>query len=231
MTTAVRERPIMFTGDSVPLIINGTKTQTRRVMKPQLEEFVEGPLVHARCHPAPYYDAYNGGPGWCWWTSDDRQGSGWRNCPYGRPGDSLWVRETWCPLLDPDHFADPSLPRDAIVYGRKNGAAYKASSADDDSERCRRELGYKWRSPMRMNRWASRLNLELTKVRVERLQEISEEDAKAEGAPLGVLPGVGPKRYRWGYRHLWNSLNLKRGFAWDTNPWVWVLDFKRVEGA
>lgn len=79
-----------------------------------------------------------------------------------------------------------------------------------------------------MPRWASRITLELTGVRVERVREISEEDAKAEGITAPMYPRKGEPTYRLAYRYLWDSLNAKRGFGWNKNPWVWVLEFKPI---
>lgn len=125
------------------------------------------------------------------------------HCPYD-PGDRLWVRETWCcytPML--------RNPR------------YKADGHND--------AGWTWKPSIHMPRWASRITLEVTDVRVERVQEITDDDAKAEGCPtVGWYDGPRPKLW---FSHLWDSINAARGYGWDVNPWVWVVSFRRVDQA
>ena len=134
---------------------------------------------------------------------------------YGAPGDRLWVRESWqrCPHC-----------------GRLD---YKSSDERFQCRSCNEELG-KWKSPMFMFREYSRVTLEITDVRVERLQDISESDAIAEGAPLWIPKSDYLKQYcdgsyRNGFHELWNSINAKRGYPWSSNPFVWVIEFKRLE--
>lgn len=219
-----RELPILFKGEMVRAILEDHKTQTRRVIKPQPSEGVLRPIPHGTMeYPkwgqpiAGYLCGFDG--------IKDLQGSGrlkpWR-CPYGKPGDHLWVRETFCPL-DSDHWT-PGMdkPLDRI--------AYKASCDDvsGDSERCRKELGYKWRPSIFMPRFASRLTLVVTDVRVERVQEISEEDAQAEGCDVGCRkPDCDCARQK--FAELWNLINGKRGFGWEANPWVWAVTFARAK--
>jgi hypothetical protein len=232
MTTTPKPRPILFSAPMVRAILADAKTQTRRIVTPQPVPFEEEPLVNPRRHAAPYVDIYNGGEHACWWTSDDRQGPGWFRCPFGRVGDLLWVKEAWCPL-DRGHYHD-SGPRDRLTtrFGppRRNGAAYRAdmpttAGAFEDSERCRVELGYRWRSAATMPRWASRLTLRVTGVRVQRLQEISEADAIAEGAQS---PGVPASLTNVGaFAKLWESIHGQG--AWSLNPWVWAITFTREE--
>jgi hypothetical protein len=141
------------------------------------------------------------------------------------------VRETWCPLDAPDHFTDPAKPKDALIHGRRNGAAYRADMKDAESERCRLELGYKWRPSIYMPRWASRITLIITNVRVQRVQEITRDDALAEGVDLSreLFPTMNaPDKALRLFPRLWDSINAKRGFGWDTNPWVWAITFQRV---
>jgi len=125
-------------------------------------------------------------------------------CPHGQRGSKLWVRETW--------QEDPV---------GEFGICYKATG---HNEKCKVH-SHLWRPSIFMPRHASRLTLEITGVRVERVQDISEDDAKAEGVePFAPDDG----RYRIGYAELWDSINAKRGFGWEVNPWAWVLEFKRV---
>ena len=127
-------------------------------------------------------------------------------CRFGVPGDRLWVRETWARIvLNPTH-----------IY-------YKA----DDPK-----MEIFWRPSIFMPRWASRITLEITGVRVERLQEIREKDAEAEG--LNPAEYNNPNAYADlpcinQFITLWDSLNAKRGYGWEKNPWMWVISFKRIE--
>jgi hypothetical protein len=137
-------------------------------------------------------------------------------CRYGAPGDRLWVRETWgidnCGSkvsLAPETWPE-GWPVDRLRY-----------NADAD-------IRFGKRPAIHMPRWACRLVLEVTGVRVERLQDISEDDAKAEGVePIGS-GGYGPLKHRTAYMALWDELNFKRGYGVAVNPWVWVVGFKRA---
>jgi hypothetical protein len=185
----------------VRAILDGRKTQTRRVINPQ-----------------PYYDTNPAGHNILIWkcggsarTSQEISGY----CPYGQPGDRLWVRETW------EYFEDANSVEHTI---------YKADNPDYSG---------KWRPSIFMPRWASRITLEIVNVRVERVQDISEGDARAEGFPITwdgkPYDPPSPEIDRWqGYGGAsfclkWNSINAKRGYGWDVNPWVWVVEFKRIE--
>lgn len=194
----MKEKPILFSDPMVRAILDGTKMQTRRVAKPvkhpDLGNLYEpGALVLER-EPQHVID---------------------RSCPYGQPGDRLWVREAFAHVLD-DKFGP--VP-DSIVYRADEGNS---------------DWPHGWRPSIHMPRLASRILLEITGVRVERLQEISEADAIAEGIIDGGKywygnPGkpahkiAGPVN---AYRDLWESINGPG--AWAANPWVWVIEFKRV---
>lgn len=195
MTTAIEtnERPILFSGAMVRAILDGKKTQTRRVVKPQ---------PPADWVPSPWpYD----GAAW----SD-------RRCPYGAPGDRLWVRETWAPI-SPDEERRPI--RECRIEYRADTSAARPGGWDEDTDD---PEAARWRPSIHMPRWASRLTLEVTGVRVERVQDISEDDARAEG----VYPYAdNPRRF---FQELWNSINGARGYGWNSNPWVWVVEFRRV---
>ena len=128
---------------------------------------------------------------------DDRDGY-YVICPYGKPGDELWVRETWNGT-------------------ESEGIAYRATDPQMDGE--------PWKPSIFMPRWASRLQLVIKDVRVERLQDISIDDIYAEGAysiNWGRMPGSEHKAFK----ALWDSINAKRGYGWETNPWVWVVEFE-----
>ena len=189
----MKERPILFSGPMVRAILDGKKTMTRRVMKL--------PISH---NDIESVSDITGG-WWCGFNSNDT--SYLLTCPYGQPGDRLWVRETW---------------RSTRVDKTPAPCIYRADGG-------KTPYGKPWIPSIHMPRWASRITLEITGVWVERVQEISEENAKAEGVtPSIVGQDLDHLRYRAGFQSLWDSINAKRGYGWDANPWVWVLTFRRV---
>lgn len=188
----MKERPILFNGPMVRAILEGRKTQTRRIAKePKVIKVVDSK-----------------------WVSD---GISWGPSPYGQVGDRLWVRETWATLND----------REVV---------YRASS----EKNILNVPSVKWKPSIHMPRWASRITLEITNVRVERLQDISEEDAKAEGAEQMHIDDLGQtwKTHRRGFEKLWTEIygdseevrldDRARFSTWDANPWVWVYEFRRL---
>ena len=193
-----KERGMIFNAEMVRAILSGQKTQTRRVMKPQ-------PVLE---------DAFVGGitkPTWIY--KGTAPPSGWimhNMCPFGAVGDRIWVRET--------HHLD------------QYGYTYKA---DGDWIKEMRESGAfgcdeKWTPSMHMKRCASRIFLEITNVRVERLNDISEEDAQAEGVSPSTHAITPPEAvYRVGFGELWRSIYGNEN--WEKNPWVWCISFKRVQ--
>lgn len=217
---ATKERPIIMNGRSVRAILEGRKTQTRRVIKPQPE-----PEIDVNGKPS-WWMPFNEGGGIPFWPEKPETMRPLEVAtPHGSVGDRLWVRETWHPA--------GYLGVDAIVE-------YKADEGTNRSEITRRlpdpnmiddeffamcEGG--WRSPIHMPRWASRLLLEITDVRVERLQSISFEDAEREGNVRIGMP-YDPIEM---FSERWDETNAKRGHSWDSNPWVWVIGFRVVEPA
>ena len=200
-------------------------------MKPQPHGLPAG----AYCNP------YNGNfHHFTFWTSDNRMilGCGgnikgtchWKP-PHGLPGDRLWVRETFYNDIPEERNLEH-------IYYRADGECCEQIPECQ----CASVGKVKWKPAIYMPRWASRLTLEVTAVRVERLQDISEDDAKAEGCggyvyghgpvdegALQVEPGYWHDRFfRAGYEHGWDALNEKRGFGWASNPWVWCVTFKRA---
>lgn len=144
---------------------------------------------------------------WPWAEDCERGGDIWFTCPFGEVGDRIWVRETFCAVPDHEEPAGCS----ALLYAADGNGPYG-----------------KWTPSIHMPRWASRLTLEITGVRVERLRDLSEDDAKSEGITPpsgGVLPGW---EYRINFRDLW--MDIYGTDNWEANPWVWVIEFKRVEG-
>ena len=212
---AVHEKPILFSGPMVRAILEGRKTQTRRVIKPQPPS---GSSLHQPELYAPVVIDRDGieQPGaeiFGVYTEDGEWGV---KCPYGRPGDRLWVRETFL-KFDQSHWP----PK----YG------YKADTLGPDfeeSEQARKDLGYKWRPSIFMPRAASRLDLEVLGVRVERIQEISSEGAMDEGVYKKIDQPANSFLPIPAFRELWDSINAKRGFAWESNPWVWVVEFRKL---
>lgn len=242
----MKERPILFSAPMVRAILAGQKTQTRRVLTPQPSAYAgAGPdgfafmaqQGRAQRHAKAYFDAYCGarktpenprgqGGHWCWWDEFDRQGPDWIKCPWGVPGDQIVVRETFRLPAEYDDVK-PSLVRPAAPVWYE---------ADPD----RPEGWGKTRVSIHMPRWASRITLEITGVRVERLAAISEGDAEAEGIrepslgdlhvidhgqPGSVARADAPPLILWEF--LWKHINGDA--SWDANPWVWVLEFKRSE--
>jgi hypothetical protein len=228
----MKERPILFSGPMVRAILNGTKTQTRRVVK--LPGSVEARGVRSICYTkgGPRYyeqrepdDAFSACPPGLLVSCEDGTCQPVA-CPYGEAGDRLWVRES-AYIAPPTFFS----PRDGNLVddqGRRRVGDY-AATMDGDSVDIAKEYGVKLTSARFMPRWASRLLLEVVEVRAERLQSITEEDAQSEG--IQPATHLGPCRVmvhaRKGFRHLWDEINGKRA-PWESNPWVWALTFKRV---
>lgn len=208
----MKERPIIFSGESVRAILDGRKTQTRRVVQPQ--RFWGGELMAL----------WGGSDGrWVWNAPDYPDGPEDEiTCPYGTIGDRLWVREAFFdhgPIgSDGDTPIEARIEYKASIWDRDNGL-------DGDGG---------WKPSIHMPRWASRITLEITNIRVERLQDISEADAKAEGVepvtqPSSRVPGTAAtictatENFAW----LWDQINGKK-HPWAENPWVWVVEFRRA---
>ena len=216
----MKERPILFSGPMVRALIDGRKTQTRRVMKPnacglEVDEITELPALD------PILKCVVSGHSGVW---EDGHGFDLRwNCPYGVPGDRLWVRETW----QFDNAEYVALHKREPWHG---GPSREAAEVHYRATERHPDIFPKWTPSIFMPMWASRLTLEITNVRVERVQDISEDDAKAEGVTL--IQG-NPRRhdgldFSSEYASLWDSLNAKRGYGWKVNPWVWVVSFRRL---
>jgi len=231
----MKEKPILFNSEMVRAILDGRKTQTRRVIKFPKHTYTPDSSWVASLNP-------DGRGDWIAWgprpVTDDfsinayLDGGGFP-CPYGKPGDMLWVRETWL-QLDRSGWCDPAKPKDWYdpAYRRVNAIAYRAN-ADTEAEEIRKEYGYKWRPSIFMPRWASRLTLKVTTVKAERVQDISDGDLLEEGM-TAYSPSDCPHPEtltRDDFRQLWDSINAKRGYSWDTNPWVWVVEFEAVQNA
>ena len=186
MSTEIKERPILFSAPMVRAIIEGRKTQTRRLFNETPEDFDDDghPLVRGK---------------------DDKLHR--TRCRYGKIGDRLWVRESFA------------------YDGEVGGKEFFLYTATDSRCQIDSYEPVKWTPSIHMPRRASRISLEITGVRVERLQDISEDDAKAEGwhGDISKFPDQYPALW---FQNLWASINGEE--SWNSNPWVWVVEFKRL---
>ena len=236
------ERGMIFNGEMVLAILDGRKTQTRREVKLNLDiASLATTYDWATSLAANHYQGL---------TEEQIQqkaeslrgvihpvilGNGQMVsiiCPHGKPGDRIWVRETFCPVDDTQYGGEKWVDyRATPKFESSHPAGW--DSAPNDAE------ALKWRPSIHMPRWASRILLEITDVRVERLNAISEEDATAEGVPpagslLPDYPGtfLTPKgdyaTAKVAFQRLWESIYGEE--SWKANGWVWVISFKRVEG-
>ncbi len=238
------ERPILFNSAMVRALLDGSKTQTRRVLK--LPPWIRDRGLHPKT--------------WEWMGNRYTKGSGQypggnprftgdqppglmitcndgtcqrMPCPYGVPGDRLWCRETWRADYSSANPKMPDLCEAQITYAA-DGATHYHGVSRDWIERWAPKAGYQ--PSIFMSRWASRITLEVTDVRVERVAAISAADARAEGPPMdgpaminGELGHVNFFDARRAFACLWDSINGKRvGCSWEANPWVWVVGFKVV---
>ncbi len=195
------ERPILFSGPMVRAILDGRKTVTRRIVRGVVE---------------------SGGA----YSTEAWERGEMPRCPYGSPGDRLWVRETWC-LAHPDyHDTDREAGSRPVKDGR---FCFYAATDDVDTGD-----GSPWKPSIHMPRWASRITLEVVCIRVERLQEIDEVDILAEGVTVDVVakltgtPWADMPTLHHAWERLWDSINGDRA-SWASNPWVWRVEFRRVQ--
>lgn len=224
------ERPIICNGDMVRAILRGEKTQTRRPVKPQPATGCIYSINGAHNAALHLTDA---GCQVRYILPTGRSKDHLLLCPFGHPGDRLWVRETWR-LADPD--GDDATSKD--VYGPYapfvggNGSRkicwrviYRATSPESHPKYGKAL----WTPSIHMPRWASRITLEITDINAERVQDITEEEAIKEGVvdPIMGTYGVNPITI---FRDLWDALYARQpGLLWKKNPWVWVIAFRRVE--
>jgi hypothetical protein len=216
----------------VRAILKGEKTQTRRIatnLPPPPENAIHP--NHERLHPAPYLDAYCSekktpqnprgmSTMWCWWTPDNRMGREFRCC-YGQPGDLLWVRETWGAVW----------PADEPVPLRHCEIEYRADLPPGCTDRPGEwpaDEGNgpevpKWRPSIHMPRWASRITLRITDIRVERLHDITEDDARAEGCEARPFPGP----WWQGYRDFGDGELIHQQAIGETPP-EWMIEPKKM---
>lgn len=200
----MKHHGMIFNAEMVRAILDGRKTQTRRMVKLPLKDPMFGCEIAGCEINGLLKDGYSMGP--------------------IRVGDIIWVRETWAAV----DWCDKSKPSDfgsAVWYQATNSGPHAAAAIPYKTDK-----RGKWRPSIHMPRWASRIDLEVTAVRVERLQDISEEDARREGvkptAPIyGDCGGHAHEGHKDAFRTLWQSIYAN----WETNPLVWVREFRRVK--
>src|SRR5574343_352725 len=214
MSIAIKERPILFSAPMVRAILDGRKTQTRRVVKPQ-------PTNKHLSYMAIEGGAILNGPDYPDGEND------FVKCPYGQPGDRLWVRETWCHAADDSgrfkYNAKGDLDASCCHYRADGYEVHHIAGEETKNGQPKSP----WCSPIHMPRWASRITLEITDVRVERLQDISEEDAEDEGMDDAPNPDFDeedpcddePYTFVAGFM---NYLEQHGHMDWEANPWVWA---------
>lgn len=221
------ERPILFSGPMVRALLDGSKTQTRRVVKPQFAPDAEPAEMGATNERGHQISGHSG----LWWDDTTGDADASIRCPFGQPGDRLWVREAW--RVTRRHDKNPPRdirPRECTVFFEAGGSIANQDGGEWERDDWPKRPGPlpewvgKRRPGMFMPRWASRITLEITGVFVERLQTISRGDAMAEGCPFPNMAN-GDNPCQW-YAGLWARINGVD--SWDANPWVWVVEFERV---
>lgn len=240
----MKERPILFSAPMVRAILEGRKTQTRRVVKWAGRDYSQYENL-AAVFQENYPHAHAGETTGIGIPSEGGVVQIMGKCPYGKPGDRLWVRESF----GFSHQADDVNCREQVIVYR-TGHPYGITDAGvDELKRCKDGSMMEpnhfvskpllWRPSIHMPRWASRITLEIVSVRVERLQDISASDARAEGVPCSSwseddwvdsdgYPTCADQREQQAiceYAELWESINGKT-HPWESNPWVWVIEFK-----
>jgi len=232
----MKERPIIFNTENVRAILEGRKTQTRRVITPQNSEVGEGKVDwskfcwngsqiykdtcrhgHTEEHKAPLPFVDNSEPNWQYlhvpwnWERDMQI---FRIYPRWELGDKLWVKETFC--------------RACELKDKIQDVCYK-EDLDREGHNC---LTLKWTASIFMPQWASRITLDITGVRAERLQDITVDNIIREGVTVNAINPEADIKYRGAlfdnFIKLWDSLNARRGYSWDFNPWVWALEFNAM---
>lgn len=219
----MKERPILFSDQRVRALLSGQQSQTRRIMKSQL--FGPGQDNHEGCYGIDVLNNHLQG----------NRVMGMENlsyhCPYGQPGDRLWVRETWRgPVIEQDQMAE--YQRSPAQFKTAEYCQYRSdtsqfSTAEDEADQ------FGWQAGIHMPRWASRINLLVTGIRVEKIQDISDDDVIAEGVQTDshflnnfftmhseAVSSKDAYRKQWALQY--------GGTSWEVNPWVWVIDFERV---
>ena len=239
----MKERPILFGGPQVRAILEGRKTQTRRPVKPQPNMFAQ-----------PSWQQGGGHSGVGWYCGEEEypdEGSCFWKSPFGQPGDRLWVRETHIVETSGDCGIDTPMPHDD---GRPHRVCddpwsgewweqphYRATDPEPELHYDHlSDPGCLWRPSIHMPRWASRITPEVKRVWIERVQEIDEGGAIAEGVnggcgECGMLHPCGCANqsplFVDSFIYDWNAIYAKKGHGWYKNPWVWCCEFERLEAS
>ena len=200
----MKESPILFSTPMVRALLAGTKTQTRRIFKPDRMTWDANGRYTTYAMRGGELSTTGSGP---------FKPSSWLHyCPYGQPGgDRLYVRETWAAPHAYDHLPPRLIPQDARIH----------YAATEDRG------GLLWRLSIHMPRWASRISLGITSVRVDWLRACNEVDAIAEGAPWAACGAPQEGSHKAGFAQLWEQINGSD--SWAANPWVWCISFCRRE--
>lgn len=210
----MKERPILFSGPMVRALLDGSKTQTRRVVRKQFGAEAVPVEMCAETDEGWQTTGHSGR----WWDDVGGLAEDAITCPFGVPGDRLWVRETWRGVVEinpPGKSLELGVARYVPDQDYCRRVEYQATQGRDSEP---------WRPSIHMPRWASRITLEVTGVRVERLHDITDADALAEGVDRTNSSITGYARER--FVRLWTSINGNE--SWAADPWVWVVEFKRV---
>lgn len=212
----MKERPIIFNSEMIRALVDGRKTQTRRPLKSR--HLGNGDWACAFCENGMRLDG----------LSDIK-------CPYGKIGDRLWVKETWSPDPNADHDSRNTCTESKISFVEWNGCGQPIDQIPVELRNPKNVI-YKsdwrggdliWTPAIHMTRWASRITLEITGIRIERVRDITKENAIGEGVCFGDgSDSFGPIE---AFIRLWNSIYEFKGLGWDANPWVWVIEFKMME--
>lgn len=233
----MEERPILLNEEMVKAVLEDRKTHTRRPIKinPQEERSIDignGEVLNLPRLEKPErinFNEYTGEWEAIWPYPGTFGARQIIKCPYGKVGSKLWVRETWCEVTGPP------------LENKRDGICYKAS-CDKDQLKIHNGL---WKPSIHMPRWASRITLEITDIRVERIRDISTEDCLREGIEkwafeddfaYGINGGhidngrkSGHATPTGAFLSLWDGIYFKKGYGWDANPWVWVIEFRRIK--
>lgn len=221
----MKEHGILFSAPMVRAILAGTKTQTRRIVK--MTDRAAAECGGHRAYVSDQGQTIAGPPAYVARICNpeiDGLGGYHATAPHGPVGRRLWVKETWQTYVDDDSFGVEYRADGAKVPHPNAQAAYEAAGEHEKryGAKCAAERAL-WTPSIHMPRWASRITLEVTRVRLERVQDITEEDARAEGVPVFECDSPPPCRQAFAY--LWDSINGKAA-PWASNPWVWVYDVR-----
>ena len=226
MKTEVKERPITFNAPMVKALLVGSKTVTRRPLKPQPIDVIENKPIES-----------NGVRSWCALTDKNPGRGKMIRCRLGEVGDRLWVRESF--YIDDYRYESGPLPKRAprledgmLIYSADGTCCEQFGECQCGGKGC------PWRPASRMPKWASRITLEITSVRVERLHAIGKDGRKAEQVKAEGIEDVAIAREReWfhpddapaiAFKRLWDSIYAKKRLGWEANPYVWRIEFKRI---